>query len=288
MLRRWLLLVALGAAPLAAGIGARTFAAEEDLAELLSRIGASIEQYFARVQSLICVETVTVQTIGHDLAPDHSPARRLQYELRLTWEPSAEGKREVSTQRQLLKVGSRAPRPKDKPRCTDPLEVVEDPLGLLLPENQKDSSFSISGRTRLNGRQTLMLNYRPLEVGEVSAKAFERDDCFILTLNGRDRGRFWVDVETADVLRHDTWLRGMFDVDLPKTKDWGDRQPVTFERLDSTTLYRPVRFQDPDEVIMLPSSVERVQVVRNSSSLRMRHTFSAYRRFLTSGRIVQN
>ena len=55
-------------------------------------------------------------------------------------------------------------------------------------------------------------------------------------------------------------------------------------------MFGPVKFVDPDETLMLPASVDSLQVVRNAGVPRSRKTqrFSNYRRFITGGRIVQN
>jgi hypothetical protein len=50
--------------------------------------------------------------------------------------------------------------------------------------------------------------------------------------------------------------------------------------------YRQVAFSDPDEVILLPASLEALTVARSGlQSIRRIDTFSSCRRFLTTGRI---
>src|SRR5215210_5244771 len=94
-------------APLAVVHSAQSDSAN-DLAALLNRVGASVERYYARAQSLICIETVRVQSLGHDLAPDPSFGRQLTYELRVAWDNAADGQTpEALVQRQLVKVGNR-------------------------------------------------------------------------------------------------------------------------------------------------------------------------------------
>src|SRR5438093_6945376 len=91
------------------------------LAELLARVGASVERYYTRAQSLICLETVRIQSLGADLLPDQTPGRQLTYELRVAWEDATDGQTpEAVVQRELLKINNRAPRVKDKPACLDP------------------------------------------------------------------------------------------------------------------------------------------------------------------------
>jgi hypothetical protein len=49
-----------------------------------------------------------------------------------------------------------------------------------------------------------------------------------------------------------------------------------------------VAFSDPDEVVLLPESIETVTVIRNGlQSMRRSQIFSDYRRFLTGSRIVK-
>ena len=63
---------------------------------------------------------------------------------------------------------------------------------------------------------------------------------------------------------------------------------MAIERADSSIRYRSVTFHDPEETLMLPSSITRMIVWRNTAVNRMRMTqaFSDYRRFLTDGRVV--
>ena len=51
---------------------------------------------------------------------------------------------------------------------------------------------------------------------------------------------------------------------------------------------KPVAFRDPEEVMLLPESIESLTVVRSGlQSTRRTETFSDYRRFLTDGRVVK-
>ena len=69
-----------------------------------------------------------------------------------------------------------------------------------------------------------------------------------------------------------------------------DRRPTfVVERADSSIRYRPIAFHDPDEILMLPESIETLQVIRNSGVPRLRivQRFSNYKRFITAGRVVE-
>jgi hypothetical protein len=261
-----------------------------DVPATLSRLADSVTAYYARAQSIICDETVLLQSLGNDLMGDSSPARRLTYELRVSWEPSWDGGvPEANVLRTLVRVNNRAPREKDKDGCMDPKAISPEPLAMFLPENQRDYVFTAAGRGKVNGRAALTIDYRAREIGPISSS--RRDDCFSIQLPGRTRGRVWVDEVTAEVLRLDERLTGMVDVTLPPDPRQRGSVPdrMTVERLDSSIVYRPVSFADPDEVVMLPATKDTVTVVRNAGTPRLRTTqsFRNYRRFMTGIRIVQ-
>lgn len=273
---------------LGVGLAAQANATPDELLAVLRQVGESAERYFERAQSLICLERVRVQIVGPDLSSERGRARGLQFETRVSWEALSDGALpEPTTQRQLVKVGGRPPSAKDKPGCMDPKDVSPEPLSILLPENHKDYMFAIDGRTRVGKRTAVVLAYKSVQVGPVTAKS-TGPDCWSAELPGRGRGKFWIDIETGAILRHDTSLNGLVDIVLPPERGRPDVPTMTVERLESSTLYRAVKFSDPDETIMLPHTVDKLQVVRNADNVRMRHEFSDYRRFTTSVRIVQD
>jgi hypothetical protein len=63
---------------------------------------------------------------------------------------------------------------------------------------------------------------------------------------------------------------------------------VVIERDDETMRYKAVAFRDPDEVMLLPESIESLIVLRGGlQSARQTEQFSDYRRFLTRGRVIK-
>ena len=261
-----------------------------DVAGVLSRLADSVAAYYARAQSIICDESVSLQSLSNDLMSDLSPMRRLLYELRVSWEPSDDGRvPEANAVRTLVRVNNRAPREKDKDACMDPKSISPEPLAMFLPDNQSEYIFTGAGFGKFNGRQALMIDYRSRTEGKVSST--RKDDCFSIQLPGRTRGRVWVDPETADVLRLDENLTGMVDVTVPPDpkRRGTPSERVTVERLDSSIVYNRVAFTDPDETVMLPVSKELLTVIRNAGTPRLRTSvsFRNYRRFITAGRIVE-
>jgi hypothetical protein len=257
--------------------------------QLLARVAEAVEQYYARAQSLICRESVRLQSLGADLLSDTSPSRQLDYDLRVEWDPAIGGDvPEANVLRQLVKVNGRAPREKDEPGCMDPRAVSPEPLSMFLPKGQRDYVFTVAGAAKIDNRAAWMLDYRGREQGPVSVTW--KKECFSIEMPGRARGRAWIDAETGQVLRIDEHLTGMVDVTLPKEHRLaGGPNFVVVERLDSSVRYRPVTFDDPSEVLMLPKSITTVTVVRNAGVPRLRteQVFSRYQRFMTGGRVVQ-
>jgi hypothetical protein len=260
------------------------------LTALLDRVGARVEEYYARAQSIVCLETVRVQPLKMDLLSDGFP-RRLDYELRIAWEPaeSPDALPEANIVRQLLRVGGRPPKNGDEPKCMDPRSISPEPLEMLLAGHRAEYVFTPGGTGRTGGRDAVIIEYRSAERGAAEV-TWNDDDCASISLPGRSAGRVWVDRQTGDVLRLDEHLLGQFDFRVPREHDHGGPRFLTIERSDSTTRYEPVAFTDPDETLMLPKSIEVVQVVRGAGVPRVRITqsFTDYRRFLTDAHLVPN
>lgn len=251
------------------------------------RIGDYVEEYYSRAQSIVAHESVAIQRLGPNMSPEGF-LRRLVYELRVEWNPSVAGDESPATvTRQLLTVNGRAPKKGDEPECLDPRSVSPEPLAFLLPDRRHKFSFTPAGIGRVDGRTALMVDYRSLKAEP--PKTAWKDECVSIDLPGRSRGRVWADPESAAIIRIDEQLTGMVDIPVPrKQQRAGSPLYMTIERADTTILYRPVRFTDPDETLLLPATIDSFAVVRNSGSPRVKimQSFSNYRRFVTGGRIV--
>jgi hypothetical protein len=248
-----------------------------------------VVQWYARAQSIVSVERVAIQPLRSDLAPVDFP-RRLEFELRVAWDPTTAepgGLPEANVLRQLLSVNGRPPRERDEPECMDPKAVSPEPLAMLLPEQRRQFAFKPAGTTRVDGRAALMLDYKGVSPGP--PEIHWTKECVSVSLPGRAYGRIWIDAETYDVLRLDEHLSGMFDFQVPREHMVrGASRFMTIERADSSIEFKRVRFTDPDETLLLPVSVNSLQIVRGNGVQRTRITrrFSDHRRFLTEGRIL--
>jgi hypothetical protein len=99
-----------------------------------------------------------------------------------------------------------------------------------------------------------------------------------------------VDAGNHDVLRVERGLVGPVDVKVPALIQRRHRLPswVVIVREDVTIRYKTVAFSDPDEVMLLPESIDSFMVIRGGlASTRRNQTFSDYKRFVTGGRVLQ-
>jgi hypothetical protein len=260
-----------------------------DLAATLARVGQRVEQYYAQARSIVCVETVLLQPLAHDLSPEGF-ARRLVYELSVEWEPPLPGELsgEAHVVRRLMTVNGRAPRPKDEPGCSDPKPITPEPLAVFLPSRRVDYAFTGAGKGRTGGRNLTMLNYIP--AAPKPPQSSWNKDCVEIDVPAKTRGRAWVDEETGDVLRIDERMTGQFELRLPREHVTATGpMSLVIERYDWSIEYAPVKFSDPDETTLMPASITALQIVQNAGTPRLRttQTFSSYRRFTTAGRIIK-
>ena len=259
-----------------------------DVASLLARVGERVEAYYARAQSIICLETVHLQPMDYNFASG-AHTRRLVYELRVSREPAADADSapEANVLRHLRTVDGRPPKPNEEPGCLDPKPVSLDPLSFLLPHHQRDYKFSYKGSGRSNGRASVMLDYRP--AGSPPAEVTWHDSCVSIDVPARTTGRIWIDTSTGDVLRIDERVIGPFDIRVPEEqRRKGASDSLVLDRADSSIRYKAVAFTDPDELVLLPESIESMTLIRGSGSPRLHTTqaFTGYQRFVTGARLV--
>ena len=266
----------------------------ERLGEVLARVGDQVRQFFARAQSLVCLETVRLQPLESGLT-SASFGRTVESELRLSWDPDDLARRpvEARTLRSVLKVNGHPPRRNDQNDCTDPEqnESETQPLSMLLPDQQRDYVFTPGKPERVDGRWAHVVQYRVTTPMSVSVEEIPgKDDCISFNVEGGTRGRIWIDVETFQVLRLDQALVGLVDIPLPKRAAMrsGDNIRWTLERHDISIRFKPVRFSEPDETLLLPASSTALRITRGSGQPRLRTSidYTNYRRFMTGARVI--
>lgn len=266
-----------------------------DLDATLTQAAARVEAFFTRAASLVVSEHVYVQPLSFGLSGD-GPGRSVESELRLSWAPDADGDAatEAQTLRLVTKVNGRRPRANDPRNCTAPEQhdTETQVLSMLLPGQRGDYTWRLAGRGRADGRAAILIDFQekaPIEVTDVRVVA-NNDDCISYNIEGGLRGRVWVDAESFDVLRMDHHLGGQVEVKLPRRlhNRAGVNPTWTVERIDTTYRFKRVRFQDPEETLVLPVSSSSLRITHGAGTPRTRITteYKGYRRFLTGGRLI--
>ncbi|HJU42080.1 MAG TPA: hypothetical protein VJ691_04665 [Vicinamibacterales bacterium] len=265
-----------------------------DLEGVLERAGARVAEYFARAQSIVCLEKVSWQKLSLGFSAD-GPPRFVESELRLSWEPTKDDPmpKEARSLRNVLRVNGHPPRKKDYNNCTTPEQEdsEEQPLSMLLPESREQLSFEFDGREVIDGRNAVVVRFREKKMKptvEVSLVE-DNENCISFDIDGGMRGKLWIDAETNDVLRLDRSLSGLVEIPLPrKAQRVGIDSSWTMERWDSSIRFKPVKFDEPSETLVLPISASTMQITRGSGTPRLRTTtqYTSYRRFMTGGRVV--
>jgi hypothetical protein len=271
----------------------RILAQSPDLEVLLAHVGERIEQYYARAQNLICVERVTAQPVGSDMAPSGF-GRVLEYELHVESDGGIDGTRPTDAKviRDLRKVNGRTPKPQDKGGCFDPNPLSPEPLAFLLPGHRGEYAFQWAGFGKGKDQNVMLVDFRPLETGkpEIHEDEERRPGCFNISLPGATKGRIWIEAATHDVLRVEEHLAAPVDFSVPyeQQRRHGLPPSLMIERYDWAVRYKPVAFDDPVETLLLPESIEVLAMMRGAQSHRKHQVFSNYKRFMTDAKVVKD
>jgi hypothetical protein len=250
-----------------------------DLATILERLAGRTQQYYDRFISIICTETVETQDLRSNLAPVGRP-RVTVYELSVSRANGTKNEGEFRVERTLLSVNGRTARKNQRPECTDPKTGTPDPLGFLLASHHRQYRFTIADAGGgPDGTRAIDFIETPPERVRVEWQG----NCFEAEGGGHE-GRVWFDPDTYDVRQMLVRLSTPFQVPLPNGL-FGIRPPIRVEKSDMVLRFSRVNFQQPDEAIMLPASIETHHVLRGVPSLRIRQTLANYRRFLTKSEI---
>jgi hypothetical protein len=261
----------------------------------MARVGARVAQYYQRAQSVICDESSTVQPILWNWTAD-GLARTVESELRVE-SVAADGMQpEPRLVRNIRRINGRAPNERDKTDrsgCTDPEVSSSDPLVFLLPGHQNEYRFTSVHDGHERDRAALVIDFK--STNRTSKLTLVEDprghaDCFDWSGLVATKGRLWVDAASFEVLRFERHNQGPVDVQVTWRLQRRHNLPpwIVIDRDDLSIRYKPVSFSDPDEAIVLPESLVAVTVIRSGlQSIRRTETLSAYRRFLTEGRMIK-
>jgi hypothetical protein len=265
-----------------------------DLPTILAAVTARVANYYHRAQRVICTETSTVQPIDRDWSWQGT-ARTVESELRVELDAAdGDGLPEARLVRDIQRVNGRPPRERDETSrsgCTDPDPFSPEPLAFLLPPRRDDYRFTGIHAGHDKDRAALVIAFASADRTsrpELVEDTRGHDDCFDWTGPIAVRGEVWVDAQTYDVLRIDRRLVGPVDVRIPPRlqRRYHFDPYVVLDRDDLSLHFRTVAFNDPDEVALLPDSIESLTILRSGlQSMRRSEKFSGYRRFLTDGHL---
>lgn len=270
--------------------------APADIDTLVARVSERVADYYRRAQAVMCVERSTVQPIQWNWTAD-GLARTVESELRIESAGTDGTLQEPVLIRNIRRINGRAPRERDmtdRSGCTDPETASPEPLAFLLPVHRGEYRFTSVADGSERDRAVLIVEFR--SANRTSKPELLEDprghpDCFDWSEPVATKGRVWVDAETFDVLRLERHNEGPVDVRVPWTLQRRYQLPawIVIDRDDLTIRFKAVTFSDPDEVMVLPESLIALTVIRSGlQSVRRTGTFSGYRRFLTTGRMIKD
>jgi hypothetical protein len=262
---------------------------------LMAQVAQRVAAYYQRAQQLICIEESTVIPIAKDWSMT-GLGRTVQSELRVDW-TDTDGPADPQITREIRRINGRAPRERDRrdrSGCTDPTPFSTEPLAFLLPAHRDEYRFTGVRDARERDRTALLIDFVSAERSSHAGLIEDErghDDCFDWKGSIAIDGRVWIDAVTYDVLRVERHIVGPIDVRVPSPLQRKYLFPawLTLERDDMTLRFKDVAFTDPEEVVLLPESMESMTMFRTGlQSIRTRQVFSDYRRFLTGSRIVRS
>lgn len=264
------------------GIDLRSQPAAE-LSVILAGLAARTQQYYDRFISIICTETVRHQDLKFSLAPSGRP-RTTVYELSVARDPRSTGESAFRVGRSVQAVNGRPVRRNRTPECTDPKTGSPEPMAFLLAANQARYRFTAiaSGSSAHEGPEGAhALDF--VETPPAPVRIKWEGHCFEAE-GGGHHGRVWYDPNTYDVLQVEVRLSKPFRVPVPSGMA-GLQPAIRVERSEMTLRFARVDFEQPDESVLLPTSIHKLHVLRGIPSMQVRHSFDGYRRFLTTSEI---
>jgi hypothetical protein len=203
------------------------------------------------------------------------------FELSVSRNPASQDANDFRLERTLLSVNGRPARRHQEPGCTDPKTGTPEPLGFLLQKNQPRFRFALNEQAVGGPAGARALSFIQSPPERVSVKW--APGCFNAE-GGGEEGRVWFDPVSFDVLQVEARLSAPFVVAVPQVS-FAVQPTIRVERAETTVRFERVAFENPDEIVLLPESVETLTVFRGAASRRTQQKLTNFRRFLAESTI---
>lgn len=267
-----------------------------ELKNLLERVGERIQKYQDAMFSIAFAEVLRQQELKSDGTAKNKPKEFIYDSIVISRTSPANQQNSFPVITRTLKtVDGKPTEQKNLPqrsKCveTNPRPAYGDPLTFLLPKNQADFIFFYAGETDLEGRKAMVILINQPTASE-PIKIVNTGDCFRLSRSPQRQGKIWIDPNTYDVIKLQWQLAESFNGKLPAGVSKFGIFPVfrpakemSYEKSESTIHFRPVTFQNPEQVLLLPSSSEHTWILKGAriAGFRTITDYTRYRRFLTN------
>jgi hypothetical protein len=272
---------------------------ETDAAQLnvlIKKIGERVKENLDSMFSVAFSESIRMQELKADMSAK-GRQKHFFYESILTNRPASANAANyqpvfIRTLKSINGKPIKGQTSVEVSKCeeTNPQPTYEDPLAFLLPKNQSNYIFSYGGEANLEGRESIVLFVSEKPVSEPLA-VVEKDDCLFLSRPLQIKGKIWVDSKTYDVIQTQWEQAENFSTVLPKkTVKKGIipllRPAVTlsYDKQDFTIRFRRVKFENPDQTLLLPYSSESVWITKGMKleGMRTEIEYTRYRTFKTN------
>lgn len=260
------------------------------LSVLLERIGKRVQENLDSMLSVAFTESIRMQELKDDLSAK-GKQKHFLYESIVTNRPvSANAANYQPTfTRKLKSIDGKPVKGEisvEDSRCeeTSPQSAYENPLGFLLPKNQPNYIFSYGGEADIDAHKAIVIHVAEKPVSEPLA-IVEKDDCLFLSRPLQIKGRIWVNSENYDVIQTQWEQAENFSAVLPKkTVKIGiiplirPTVTISYDRQDFTIRFRRVKFEAPEQTLLLPYFSESVWITKGMKLAGMR-TIVEYTRY---------
>lgn len=265
------------------------------LKNLLERVSERIQKYQDAMFSIAFTEVLQQQELKSDGTPKNKPKEFVYESIVVSRTSPANQQNSFPVITRTLKSldGKTTEQKNLKPRskCTDtnPRPAYGDPLNFLLPKNQNNFTFSYAGEANLDGRKTAVILINQPPAAE-PVKIITEGNCFRLSRGLQGQGKIWIDLNTYDVMQLQWQLVESFSGKIPAGVAkvgifplFRPAREISYDKQEFTIRFRAVTFQNPEQVLLLPSSSESVWILKGGGIAGFRTTteYTRYKRFMT-------